>query len=177
MIILVNSYLILMPLLPVFLSHGSSGHGALSTPKLTQKLTTPAPPNTPNQLIIPSIHYDEQIIEGSTIRALHYGPWRQPVGSAPDKGSNTVIAGHRFTYTNPHGTFYYLNNVRVGDSVGVIWNNKTYHYTVASTSVVSPDDTSVIAPTATSQLTLYTCTPLWLPKNRLVVVATLESVS
>lgn len=182
-IIAVNVYLIALPFVPAILFKAGQ-HGTHSTKALTQKiaqsLATPkAKPSAPqqNELIIPAMQYDEPIIEGKTITALRYGPWHIPTGSSPDKGGNTIIAGHRFTYTNPRGTFYYLNKVQVGDEIAVIWNGKTYKYDVTQTEVVPPTDLAVENQTTSPTLTLFTCTPLWLPKDRLVVVASLEQTS
>ncbi|HSX36097.1 MAG TPA: class E sortase [Patescibacteria group bacterium] len=130
-----------------------------------------------NRLVIPSMLLNTPINEGSTLAALRTGPWRRPNGSTPDKGGNTVIAGHRFTYTNPRGIFYYLDKIHVGDEIGIFWQGKRYVYKVTSTETVPPTDVAIEAPTKNAQLTLYTCTPLWLPKNRLVVIAQLEKSS
>jgi LPXTG-site transpeptidase (sortase) family protein len=54
------------------------------------------------------------------------------------KVGNTVIAGHRFTYTNPHGILYYLDKVQVGDDIGVYWDNTRYLYKVSEVKVVEP---------------------------------------
>lgn len=102
---------------------------------------------------------------------LHYGVWRLPYTSTPDKGGNTVLVGHRFTYTEPQGVFYFLDKIRVGDAITVYWQGKPYEYVVMSTSVVPPTDLAVEAQTTTPRLTLYTCTPLWTAQNRLIVVA------
>ncbi len=56
----------------------------------------------------------------------------------------------------------------------MFWQGKQYVYKVASVSVVPPSDGSVEDNTAQAELTLYTCTPLWSPTHRLVVVADLE---
>ena len=37
--------------------------------------------------------------------------------------------------------------------------------------VVTPNQTAIQAPTNDNRLTLYTCTPLWTARNRLVVIA------
>jgi len=105
---------------------------------------------------------------------LNSGVVRLPTGSTPDKGGNTVIVGHRFSYTAPRGIFYFLNKVHVNDEIGLVWNDKTYAYKVASVQQVPPTEISVEAPTVDARLTLYTCTPLWLPKERLVIIAELE---
>ena len=105
---------------------------------------------------------------------LARGIWRWPAGSTPDKGGNTVLVGHRFTYTNPKGVFYALNDVSVGDTIGVVWQGKAYVYVVSATEVVPPSDVRILDPTTIPTLTLYTCTPIWWPKDRLVVIAHLE---
>jgi len=85
-----------------------------------------------------------------------------------------VFLAHRFSYTGPHGAFYYLNKLKVGDEIGVVWNGKAYRYTVISSAEVPPTDTAIEDNTSDARLTLFTCTPLWHPVNRLVVVAELE---
>jgi sortase A len=121
---------------------------------------------------------DQQILEGpisQTYNILDKGVWRWPKGSTPDKGGNTVLIGHRFTYTNPRGVFYFLNKVNLGDTLGIFWNNHLYTYKVSSVDVVPPTDTTIEDPTTQAQVTIFTCTPLFLPKDRLVVVAQLEN--
>jgi sortase A len=130
-----------------------------------------------NSVVIPSMLLDKSILEGpvsQTYQILDKGIWRWPEGSTPDKGGNTVLIGHRFTYTNPRGVFYYLNKVTIGDEIGVFWNNKEYLYRVVSVTQVSPNDTTIENNTPNAELTIFTCTPLWLPRDRLVVIADLE---
>jgi sortase A len=180
-ILLINGYILVLPIVPqiTFWSNTHDGH---TVQRLEAKVRTPSPTNPSaqqqmdNQLIIPSMAFDEPINQGKTAIALRKGLWLRPNGSTPDKGSNTVIAGHRFTYTNPRGVLYSLNKVHVGDSVGVWWQNKHYLYQVTETKEVGPNEVSIEDPTTDSRLTIYTCTPLWMPKDRLVVVATLEKV-
>jgi len=123
---------------------------------------------------------DQPTIEGPEkdwFSLLKQGIWRWPASSTPDKGGNTVFLAHRFSYTGPHGAFYYLNKLKISDEIGVIWNNVTYTYKVVSSTEVAPTDTSIEDSTADARITLFTCTPLWHPVNRLVVVAKLESKS
>lgn len=121
---------------------------------------------------------NQPVLEGpiaQQYKVLNNGIWRFPRSSTPDKGGNTVLIGHRFTYTNPRGVFYFLNKVKVNDEIGVWWNNKQYSYKVVNIAEVRPTDTAIEANTTNPELTLFTCTPLWLPKDRLVVVANLET--
>ncbi len=174
-IVIINLYVIVVPFVPGILFSLQQNRGtqkqlehALTTAPGTQ---TPSVTTTGNRLVIPSMLLNSPINEGTQNTALSKGLWRIPSSSMPGQGSNTVIVGHRFTYTNPEGVLYNLNKVQVGNDIGVFWQGKRYLYTVTKTEVVSPSDISVQAPTTNSQLTLYTCTPLWLPKNRLVVIA------
>lgn len=175
-ILAVNLYIIIAPLLPAFTSRTPV------TPERQQALEHKAQLSPPskshsNMLIIPALGLEQAIHEGHDLRAAANGPWRLPHTSTPDRGSNTVIVGHRFTYTQPRGIFYHLDRLKAGDRIAVTWQGKQYRYRVKTTAVVPADRTRVEAPTAEPQLTLYTCTPLWWPKDRLVVTATLEGVA
>jgi LPXTG-site transpeptidase (sortase) family protein len=183
LIVLVNGYVILTPFMPALMYDWQDHSGK---EKSLQKLIHPpskvaAPTSTPkpNQVIIPSMLLDQPIYDGpesQQYKILDAGHiWRFSWGSTPDKGGNTVLIGHRFTYTNPRGVFYFMNKVQIGDQIGVIWNNKQYSYQVVSINQVSPTDTSIEAPSKQAELTLFTCTPLLLPTDRLVVVAYLEN--
>ena len=69
---------------------------------------------------------DQPILEGrDTYAVLNHGILRWPASSTPDKGGNTVLIGHRFTYSHPQGVFYYLDKVKVGDKLSVAWGNKS----------------------------------------------------
>lgn len=184
LIILLNAYVILAPFAPEGWYWWQQHHGSEST-RLALQLQKPShtPPSLThkvlaNTVIIPSMLLDQPVLEGKNMYAvLAQGIWRWPAGSTPDKGGNTVLVGHRFTYTNPKGVFYFLNKVQIGDKIGLLWADKTYVYSVVRTETVSPREVSILSPTARPTVTLYTCTPLWAPKNRLVVIAELESIS
>lgn len=185
-IILVNLYTILLPTLPALRYWWESGHSKSKVTATVQQYITQTPsetstdPSSPandksgNRLIIPRMLMNTKIVEGPMSNPygnLKKGAWRLPFSSTPDKGGNTVIAGHRFTYTESRSIFYYLDKLRVGDEIGIEWNGVMHTYKVVSSTVVSPTDTEVQTQTNDSRLTLYTCTPVWNPKNRLVVVA------
>lgn len=97
-----------------------------------------------------------------------------PQTSTPDKGSNTVITGHRFRFLPPNNTtFYLLDKLEKDDIVTVVWEGKEYYYRVIETKVVSPDQTEVINASKESILTLFTCTPLFTSQKRHVVISEL----
>jgi LPXTG-site transpeptidase (sortase) family protein len=179
LIIGVNAYTIALPVMPAVLFWYKARHTD-TVVRLNNKLhplqktggTTTAIEG--DRIVIPSMQLDQPIYTGSDMRTLNKGLWLRPVASTPDKGGNTVIAGHRFTYSNPRGTLYFLDRVKPGDEIGVFWHGKKYLYRVSESKVVPATATEVESPSAISQLTLYTCTPLWNPKDRLVVTGVLE---
>lgn len=177
-IILVNGYIILLPFASNVLFWFQKNHTS-RTQQLTETIRSqPGPTSAPlaeNRLIIPVMLFDEAVNEGKDMSTLRKGLWHLPYTSTPDKGGNTVFVGHRFTYTNPHGVLYYLDKVHVGDEIGLTWNGKKYLYKVSNVVQVKPNDLAVEAQTADPEITIYTCTPLWLPKDRLVVVAKPET--
>lgn len=184
-VVVINLYIIAAPVWPQVTFWWQSHHTTRRA-ELTQLLqskastTARAPTETSNKLIIPSILLDQPTLEGpekNWFTLLKQGIWRWPGSSTPDKGGNTVFLAHRFSYTGPHGAFYYLNKLRPGDTIGVVWNTKIYTYQVVNSTEVSPDDLAIENNTADAQITLFTCTPLWHPINRLVVVAKLEKQS
>ncbi|HSX43515.1 MAG TPA: class E sortase [Candidatus Saccharimonadales bacterium] len=183
-IVLINLYIITAPLLPLVTFWWQSHHTdkqAILAGQLHRNTRTPITAvATPNGLVIPAMLLDQPTLEGPENNwsdLLKQGIWRWPGSSTPDKGGNTVFLAHRFSYTGPHGAFYYLDKLKVGNEIGVIWNSKTYTYRVTSTTEVPPTDTTIENNTAQAQITLFTCTPLWHPVNRLVVVAKLETNS
>jgi len=184
-IVVINLYIIAAPVWPQMTywwqSHHSNRRAELSQIIHQPSNTSAKPPALArNSLVIPAMLLNSPTLEGpesNWFNLLKQGIWRWPDSSTPDKGGNTVFLAHRFSYTGPHGAFYYLDKVRVGDEIGVIWSGKTYNYTVVSSTEVPPTDTAIEDNTADARITLFTCTPLWHPVNRLVVVAKLKDAS
>lgn len=165
-------YILVWPLLPEIrwrLGHVSKQS---SPTQLAAQVNALKPKSIPtdNTLVIPRIDASLLIYEGQNNTVLEKGAWRRPKTSTPESGGNTVIVGHRFNYSAT-GTFYYLDKVQVGDPILLYWQGKEYKYRVSSSSVVPATQTSVEDNTKESQLTLYTCTPVWSFKDRLVVIA------
>lgn len=127
-----------------------------------------------NLLIIPKIGVKIAIVEGTTESVLNKGAWRLPETSTPDKGSNTVITGHRWKYRPPsEKTFYLLDKLEAGDTFKITWEGKEYNYKIIGVSIVMPEDVWVLNPTQKSVVTLITCTPLFSTEKRLIVKAEL----
>jgi LPXTG-site transpeptidase (sortase) family protein len=175
-VVLFGLYLMAAPFIPQVL-------WKLNPPSLpepqSQSATTAKHADKPvpseNLLIIPRLGMSETIHDGPSQSELNKGVWLVPNTSQPDKASNTVIIGHRFTYAGP-AVFYLLDKVQVGDQLIVDWHSKEYTYKVTTIREVEPSELSVQDPSSNPELTLYTCTPLWTSKHRLVLVAPLQGV-
>ncbi len=122
-----------------------------------------------NRLFIPGLGLNQLIHEGGA-EALRKGVVRRGNTSTPGSGSNTVLVGHRFGYNND-GVFYHLDKLKIGDPVVLHWEGERFEYTVTESFVVRADQVEIENPSQTELLTLYTCTPLWNPKDRLVIRA------
>lgn len=172
-IILLNGYVLVTPFLPQV------------TYQVGQVFSEPIKADTPeqrtvidrsyNHVVIPKISLDQQIWFGDSPWLVNKGVWHIPGSSTPDKGSNTVLVGHRFTYKDP-AVFYHLDKISVDDKIMVVHEGKLYNYKVTETKIVNPEDTHVEGATEDKRLTLYTCHPIWSTRQRLVLVAELEGV-
>ena len=128
---------------------------------------------TATQLIIPKLQLKESVYEGADESTLNKGIWRRPHTGKPGENNNTVLVGHRFTYKG-QPPFYHLDKLAMGDRVVIVYEHKIYVYRIQGTQTVSPNESSVEALGSEPKLTIYTCTPLWTAKQRLVYTATLE---
>lgn len=173
LIILLNGYVVVTPFLPQVtyqVSQVFSEPQAVDTPEARTAID-----RSTDHVVIPKIGLDQKIWFGDSEWLVNKGVWHIPRSSTPDKGSNTVLVGHRFTYKDP-AVFYHLDKVSIGDPIVVAYQGKLYTYTVTETKIVNPDALHVEDPTEDETLTLYTCHPVWSIRQRLVVVAKLETV-
>lgn len=111
------------------------------------------------RLHIPSLGYDEIVLEGAALRALAFGPARLLSGAGLGEPGNLVLAGHRTSWFRP------LQALAPGDTIELEWPDRRRGqlrlrvYTVIDVRVVAPEDLSLLAPTPDDALTLVTCYP------------------
>lgn len=166
-------YIIAAPYVPQFtwwLKHDSPVKTTLA-PKESPAVTLPQvqKPVDGDKLFIPRLQMEETVYGGG-IGSLSKGVWHVPHTSTPDKGGNTVLVGHRFTYSG-QAVFYHLDKIERDDPITLHWQGKAYEYRVTEIKVVPASELSIEDNTEAPQLTIYTCTPLWSVKNRLVIIA------
>lgn len=130
--------------------------------------------DTKDRMKIPRIKVDMEVTGGMSEKVLNKGlAWMLPYASTPDKGGNTVIGCHRYLFTSGSRTCFNLDKVKKDDVVVVDWKGMRYHYKVREVKIVKPDEVSVLKATRTPVLTVFTCTPKFTSKLRLVVIADL----
>lgn len=148
----------------------------------TDKQTHNLPENlfsvSQDRLLIPEIGINAPIITSDNEKyALSRGAWLVPMGSTPDKGGNTIITGHRFKYLPPNNTTFYLfDKLKVGDEFSVLWQGSGYRYRVKEIKIIDPSDPSPYNKSEAPILTMYTCTPIYSTKERLLVISELIGI-
>ncbi len=102
---------------------------------------------------IPRLDLSAVVFEGTSDDTLSRGVGHLRGSASPGQRGNLVLAGHRDTF------FRELRGIRQGDQVTVQTPDGEFHYMVQSTSIVQPDQTEVLQPSADATLTLITCYP------------------
>ena len=106
-------------------------------------------------LDVPRLSLSTPVIEGDDERTLQRAAGHLPDTPLPWEHGNSAIAGHR------DGLFRPLKGVKVGDEIRFRTTGDEFVYRVAKTSIVNPDDVSVLGPRESSALTLITCYPFY----------------
>ena len=123
-------------------------------------------------LRIPKLNLVVPVFEGTDDLTLNRGVGRI-AGTAQLGGvGNVGIAGHRDGFFRP------LKDIRVGDSIELLVEDKSVGYVVRSIEIVKPEDTSVLRASDDQQLTLVTCYPFYFVGNapqRYIVHASLAN--
>lgn len=104
-------------------------------------------------LRIPRIHLEVPVLEGTSDATLNAAVGHVEATALPGVDGNAGIAGHC------DGFFRGLKNVAAGDAIELETLQGTERYRVQRTWIVTPDDVSVLAPTADRSVTLMTCFP------------------
>jgi sortase A len=104
---------------------------------------------------LPRLGVSTLVLQGVSPLTLRRGVGHIPGTSLPQEGGNVGLAGHRDT------VFRALRDVRVGDTAVLKTPAGTWRYQVDWTRVVEPDEVSVLAASASPELTLVTCYPFY----------------
>jgi sortase A len=144
---------------------------------LVQSLANlPAPTPGPQQAIqidIPAIGIQNwPVVQGDGWEQLKKGVG-QHIGSAnPGENGNVVLAGHDDVFGE---VFRDLDKLQPGDQVILYTMQKQFIYRVTETRIVEPSQVDVMNTTNDPTVTLISCYPYMVDKQRIVVFATLQN--
>lgn len=121
---------------------------------------------------IPAIRIDAPVVQGDGWEQLKKGV-AQHVGSAdPGESGNVVLSAHDDVYGE---LFRDLDKLQPGDLVILYTQQKKYTYAVDRTQIVEPTAVEVMASTGAPTVTLISCYPYLVDKQRIVVFARLQN--
>ena len=120
---------------------------------------------------IPAIKIDAPVVQGDGWEQLKKGV-AQHIGSAdPGQVGNVVLSAHDDVYGE---LFRYLDKLQPGDQVKLYTQQRQYVYVVDRTEIVEPTAVEVMASAGAPTVTLISCYPYLVDKQRIVVFARLQ---
>lgn len=144
-------------------------------PMVQSLASLPIPTAAPNQAIriqIPALEVDAPVVQGDGWEQLKKGVG-QNIGSAhPGQNGNVVLSAHNDVYGE---LFRFLDKLQPGDQVIIYTQQRQYTYVVDRTAIVEPTAVEVMAPTENPTVTLISCYPYLINKQRIVVVGRLQN--
>jgi sortase A len=135
----------------------------------------PIPTPAPDQAIriqIPSIDIDAPIVQGDGWEQLKKGVGQNFGSANPGQSGNVILSAHNDVYGE---IFRYLDKLAPGDQVVLYTQQRQYVYVVDRTALVEPTAVEVMASTGSPTVTLISCYPYLVDKQRIVVFARLQN--
>ncbi len=105
------------------------------------------------RVYVPRLSMSAMVEEGTEDATLLRAVGHVPGTALPGSNGNVAIAGHRDSF------FRGLKDLKRNDEIVFDTLNGSYRYIVDQLTVVNPDNTSVLEPTAEKTLTIVTCFP------------------
>lgn len=106
-------------------------------------------------LRVASIDLEVPVLHGTDDLTLNRGAGWIKGTARPEERGNIGIAGHRDSF------FRGLKDLKMGDTLELVAQDRTNAYVVDDIRVVSPDEVSVLRRGVTPSLTLVTCYPFY----------------
>ncbi len=134
-------------------------------------LPIPTPgPGQANRIEIPAIKIDAPVVQGDGWEQLKKGVGQHVGSSEPGQSGNVVLSAHDDVYGE---LFRNLDQLKPGDQVILYTEQHQYVYVVDRTEIVEPTAVEVMASTGAPTVTLISCYPYLVDKQRIVVFARL----
>jgi sortase A len=121
---------------------------------------------------IPSINIDAPVVQGDGWEQLKKGVAQHIGSSNPGQAGNVVLSAHNDVYGE---LFRNLDRLQPGDVVKLFTAQRQYQYVVDRTQIVEPTAVEVMASTGAPTVTLISCYPYLVDKQRIVVFARLQN--
>jgi sortase A len=135
----------------------------------------PIPTAAPDQAIriqIPAIDVDAPVVHGDGWEQLKKGVGQNLASANPGQNGNVVLSAHNDVYGE---LFRYLDKLQPGDQVVLYTQQRQFVYVVDRTAIVEPTAVEVMASTGNPTVTLISCYPYLVDKERIVVFARLQN--
>ena len=144
-------------------------------PMVQSLANIPIPTSAPDQAVriqIPALNIDVPVVQGDGWEQLKKGVGQYIGSSDPGQDGNVVLSAHNDVYGE---IFRYLDRLAPGDQVIIYTQQRQYTYIVDRTVLVEPTAVEVMASTGTPTVTLISCYPYLVNKQRIVVFARLQN--
>lgn len=144
-------------------------------PMVQSLANLPLPTASPEQaqrIQIAAINVDAPVVLGDGAEQLKKGVGQNLINPInPGQKGNLILSAHNDIYGQ---IFRDLDQLKAGDEIIVYTNQRSYVYTVRETQIVKPDQVEVMASTRDAVVTLISCYPYMVDKQRIVVIADLR---
>jgi len=144
-------------------------------PMVQSLANIPIPTAAPDQAIriqIPAINIDAPIVQGDGWEQLKKGVGQNVSSVNPGQNGNVILSAHNDVYGE---LFRFLDKLQPGDQVILYSQQRQYVYVVDRTALVEPTAVEVMASAGSPTVTLISCYPYLVDKQRIVVFARLQN--
>jgi sortase A len=144
-------------------------------PMVQSLASIPIPTAAPDQAIrlqVPAINVDAPIVQGDGWEQLKKGVGQSLSSVNPGQAGNMILSAHNDVYGE---IFRNLDRLAPGDQVILYTQQRQYVYVVDRTAIVEPTAVEVMASTGSPTVTLISCYPYLVDKQRIVVFARLQN--
>ena len=128
--------------------------------------------NSAIRIEIPAMNLDAPVVQGDGWEELKKGVAQHIGSSDPGEAGNVVLSAHNDVYGE---LFRDLDKLQPGDQVILYTQQRQYLYIVDRTEIVEPTQVEVMASTGAPTVTLISCYPYLIDKQRIVVFARLQN--
>lgn len=143
-------------------------------PAVQSLANIPIPTASPEQatrIQIPAIKVDAPVVQGDGWEQLKKGVGQHIGGVDPGDDGNMVLSAHNDVFGE---IFRDLDKLKTGDQVILFTNARQYVYTVTNTQVVEPTRVDLMGSSGEPIVTLISCYPYLIDKQRIVISAALQ---